>query len=265
MLIRQTTDIDSLRRFWDKRPLLYIYELGDLAPAWSRWCSFWGGFEDGRLVVAALQYNKFDTPVLLLLAPGINDTLCQFAAELAPHLPDRLYVHIHPDLVDSLPGFLPGDATPALKMGLADRTALPPAPACETLTSEHGPEVRALLDAAYPGHYFDEATLATGVYRGIREGGELVAVGGVHVNAPEEGVAALGNIGVRTDRRGHGLGRAVTLAVCHALPSEVRCIGLNVYAHNEAAIRIYQRLGFVKVADYLETTLARVPAAAQTP
>ena len=258
MNIVPTNDTQALRRLWQRHPLLHIYELGDLDPEWSRFCLFLGGHAGGILRHAALLYQRPDPPVLLLLGPADDDTLPLFARALAFHLPDRLYAHLSPGLVAALPGFAAGNAKRAIKMGLSNRRALPPAPASQPLTPAHGDEVLALLDAAYPGHFFEPAALECGVYRGIRESGRLVAAAGVHVLSEREGVAALGNIVVRTDCRGRGLGRSVTLAVCQALPPEVRHIGLNVYAGNEPAIRVYSSLGFCRIADYEEVTLERV-------
>ena len=57
----------------------------------------------------------------------------------------------------------------------------------------------------------------------------LVAVAGTHLLAPEEGAAAIGNIYTRRDRRGRGLGRAVTSAVLADLAG-IETVGLNVRA-----------------------------------
>ena len=49
-----------------------------------------------------------------------------------------------------------------------------------------------------------------GVFFGVYEGEALVAAAGTHLVSREEGAAAIGNIYTRRDRRGRGLGRAVT-------------------------------------------------------
>ena len=51
--------------------------------------------------------------------------------------------------------------------------------------------------------------------------------------------------------RGRGLGRAVTAAVLHELVG-IETIGLNVRADNEAAIRVYESLGFERYCDFRE-------------
>jgi predicted GNAT family acetyltransferase len=95
--------------------------------------------------------------------------------------------------------------------------------------------------------------LQTGFYFGIRRGRALVSAAGVHVYSRPYKVAALGNIATRPDVRGRGLGTAVTARLCQELlRAGVECIGLNVKADNLGARACYEKLGFVRVADYGE-------------
>lgn len=106
---------------------------------------------------------------------------------------------------------------------------------------------------SYPGHWFDPRMLDTGQYFGIRDAGELVCAAGIHVHSPEYGMAALGNIATRPDRRrGRGLALRATARLCQSLLSEVNVVGLNVKADNRAAIACYEKLGFKAVAEYQE-------------
>src|SRR5207244_2083155 len=91
----------------------------------------------------------------------------------------------------------------------------------EQLAPANRDEVEAFYRDAYPGNWFDARMLDTGHYVGVREEGKLVATAGVHVYAPQERVAALGNIAVAPDRRGRGLATKVTAAACTALMREV--------------------------------------------
>ena len=69
--------------------------------------------------------------------------------------------------------------------------------------------------------------------------------------AREEGAAAIGNVYVRRDRRGRGLGRVVTAAVLTGLAG-IETIGLNVRADNSAALRVYESLGFARHCEFYE-------------
>jgi ribosomal protein S18 acetylase RimI-like enzyme len=94
-------------------------------------------------------------------------------------------------------------------------------------------------------HFFAPSMVAQGVFVGIREGAGLVAAAGTHLVIPAEGVAAIGNVYTRRDRRGRGLGAAVTSAVAaELLRRRLPTVVLNVAHTNTAAVRLYLRLGF---------------------
>ncbi|WP_370463364.1 GNAT family N-acetyltransferase [Micromonospora sp. WMMD558] len=128
-------------------------------------------------------------------------------------------------------------------------------PAGVVLGAADLPALRALYAEAYPGNWFDPRMVDTGQYVGVRDGGGLVAVAGVHVWSPRYRVAAVGNVTTHPRARGRGLGAAVVAALCRRLRSSVEHVTLNVRADNGPAVRLYERLGFTRVADYGEFTL----------
>jgi ribosomal protein S18 acetylase RimI-like enzyme len=143
-----------------------------------------------------------------------------------------------------------------LKMALTDPSRLGAAPADAVLLSRADlPELLELYAAAYSGNWFDPRMIETGHYVGIRQGGALVAVAGVHVWSPVYRVAALGNVTTRPELRGRGIGTAAVTALCRRLAATVDHIGLNVKADNAAAISLYAGLGFTVVGEYHELFL----------
>jgi len=90
-----------------------------------------------------------------------------------------------------------------------------------------------------------------GVFFGIDDGDALVAAAGTHLFAPEEHAVAIGNIYTRRDRRGCGLGGAVTGAVIDVV-KDCGTVGLNVRASNQAALHLYESLGFVSHCPFYE-------------
>lgn len=99
--------------------------------------------------------------------------------------------------------------------------------------------------------FFYDAMVPNGVFFGVYEGADLVAAAGTHLFAPDEGAAAIGNVYTRRDRRGRGLGKAVTEAVLHRL-RHLQVVGLNVREDNAPAIRVYESLGFVRHCEFRE-------------
>jgi ribosomal protein S18 acetylase RimI-like enzyme len=115
------------------------------------------------------------------------------------------------------------------------------------------PALTSLLGSREGFAPFTADMLRHGVYAGVRVGGELVAVAGTHVVAPERRVAALGNVFTAPDARGRGLAAAATALVIEELYAR-GCdrIVLNVAADNDTATRLYGRLGFEVACDFWE-------------
>jgi GNAT superfamily N-acetyltransferase len=99
--------------------------------------------------------------------------------------------------------------------------------------------------------FFYPSMVTDGVFFGVYEGRLLVAAAGTHLVSPSEGAAAIGNVYTRRDCRGRGLGRSVTAAVMGGLAG-IETVGLNVRADNDAAIRVYESLGFERHCEFIE-------------
>ena len=147
------------------------------------------------------------------------------------------FIEAHPMFRMRLEG-TPDDAGPALRLGAGDLEAL------RGLYSD-GAAREEIPD------FFEDSMVDAGIYYGVRDAGELVAVAGTHVLTP--GAAAVGNVYVRHDARGRGLAARVTAAVARDLRQRgVETIVLNVRQDNRTAIRVYERLGFVVHGEFLE-------------
>lgn len=242
---------------------LHLYGLGDLdEPYWTR--TEWHGWMDGDEVRAlALMYSGLSVPTLLALCSedGERTALEALLLDLSPELPDSFYLHLTPGLAPALEGSF--KLTPRgthLKMSLRDPAKLEGSvEGAVPLTPADAEEALRFYDECYPGHWFEPHILESGKYFGIRLGGELACVAGVHVYSPAQRAAALGNIATRASRRGKGLAAAATRAVCRSLLKDVDHIGLNVKADNWAAVACYRKLGFETAARYEEHDVDRSP------
>jgi ribosomal protein S18 acetylase RimI-like enzyme len=253
MPVRAEHDRAVLADLLSRDPVLHAYQLGDLDDFFWPYTSW---FRRGDQV--ALLYHGVAPPTLLAFAsPGRTTELAELLTDLAPLLPARLWAHLSPGLDATLARwFRVADAATHHRMALTDPARLARVtPAGEVLGPANLPELLGLYATAYPGNWFDPRMLDTGQYVGVRAAGELVAVAGVHVWSPTFRVAALGNVTTHPRARGRGLAGAAVAALCARLAGSVDHVTLNVRADNPAALRLYERLGFTRVADFVECGL----------
>jgi len=126
-----------------------------------------------------------------------------------------------------------------------------------SLSPRHTEELQRLY-ALGGGEAFSPTQLATGVFSGVAVYGKLVAAAGTHLISPTYGLAAVGNVYTEESWRGRGYGTATTSAVVTNLFERgIRHVFLNVAQTNTVAIKIYERLGFVKSCAFLEMLAVR--------
>lgn len=247
---------ERIARFARRNPFLHAYELGDLDDFFWPHTTWYARERGDELEQLVLLYTGGELPTVLALAEEPTASMRDLLRALRPALPRRFYAHLSESVATACA------ETDELephglhrKMGLRDATRLAAYadPAAVRLSPADLDAARALYEESYPGNWFIPRMLETGYYYGLREGGRLVSIAGVHVCAPGHGVAALGNITTHPAARGRGLGARVTARVCAALLADgIATIGLNVKADNAAALACYTRLGFEHVADYGE-------------
>jgi ribosomal protein S18 acetylase RimI-like enzyme len=234
-------------------PAWSVYALGDLAPGLFERCEWFQ--PPGGAPALALVYRGFSTPVLFaigdpsVLAPVLDELIGEPA----------LYLQLRPEILPLIAErFQLIERKEMLRMVL-DPRAYRPAPVEEA--ARLSPADLAELERLYAdGQATGEAPdfflpwmLADGVFYGIREEGELVAAAGTHLAVPAEGIGVLGNIYTRRNHRRRGLAaRSTSAVVGELLRMNLSTIALNVALNNQAAIRVYERLGFRRYCVYCE-------------
>jgi ribosomal protein S18 acetylase RimI-like enzyme len=230
-----------------------VCALGDLAPGFFEH-SEWFQPPDGTPALVLL-YRGFSTPVLFAIGEpaAVASMLDEIRCEPA------LYLHVRSEIVPLLAThFRIVELKEMLRMVL-DPLGYRPAPtegAARLAAADLGELERLFADGNATGEapdFFLPSMLRDGVFFGIREAGELVAAAGTHLAVPAEGVGVVGNVYTRRDRRGQGLAARTTSAVVgELLRINLRTIALNVSQNNEVAIRVYERLGFLRHCTYYE-------------
>jgi ribosomal protein S18 acetylase RimI-like enzyme len=86
----------------------------------------------------------------------------------------------------------------------------------------------------------------------------LVSMGGTHLRVP--GAAEIGNIATRSTHRRMGFARRVVSALVQAHVAQEQRVFLMVFQTNQAAVRLYERMGFLRLRPmFLMRCLLRNP------
>jgi RimJ/RimL family protein N-acetyltransferase len=250
-------DRDSIRAILRTDPRWSLYALGDLAPGYFEHCE-WHAADDG-VPALLLLYRAVTPPVLF--AAGEPLAAARLAEEIAE---PAVYLHVRPEAAQALePLYRPLEQKPMLRMAL-DRSRFRPESEANAVPLGKADAARVeklYADGIETGEspdFFFPTMIERGVFFGIEEDGELAAVAGTHLAVPEEGVAAVGNVYTRRDRRGRGLAGRLTGAVTlELLRMGIPVVGLNVNQRNAAAIRVYERLGFATHCEFVEGPAVR--------
>jgi GNAT superfamily N-acetyltransferase len=248
-VVHHLTDKATIRRRLEKEREWALYALADLDPGLFAQCEWRAGGDALVLVFHGLAIRPIFT-----MGSGAD------LREILSVLPTASgYLNLQPDQLSAAEGVYAFRHRNEMQRMIL-RDFVPRTGPTVPLGPSDCAEVEALYGTA-PGAAiaFAPVQLATGLFRGVREAGDLVAVAGVQVASVTEQVAGVGNVFVREDWRGRGLAQTVLSATVQAvLHAGIRTIGLNVERTNSAAVRAYETLGFRTALIYYEGTADRV-------
>lgn len=133
---------------------------------------------------------------------------------------------------------------------------LPSDPRVERLCAADWPALLRLYDD-WTGRIFGPAMPEGGIYFGVRQGNELIAVANTHAISYTHSIATVGGVFTREEYRGRGLATATTAAVTLALAQTgIGDIVLNVQTDNLPAVAAYRRIGYTPYLDYCEAMVS---------
>ena len=262
--VRVVDDPAELVAHFSDDPRLHIYALADLAePVWS--ASRW--WRRGPAVVGLVVLPDAGHRIVYAVSSRAPEATTRLLVELEAAFPAGTLVTAPSGAADALDAVRPCRwRRPYERYWLPEDVELPPAapPAgfrLVELGTDDGDRLRALYLRQPDAAFFLPSMLADRTFVGCEVGGDLVAVAGTHVvsSSIRRPLAAIGAVFTDPDHRGRGLGRLVTLEVCHRLRQRSAVIGLNCAVANTPAASVYRRLGFEALLRYDELELGPAP------
>ncbi len=113
--------------------------------------------------------------------------------------------------------------------------------ALQPLGDADAPDMLALARLTEPGPFLAR-THTTGTYLGLREQGRLLAMAGERMRLP--GYCEISGVCTHPDARGRGLARRLSAAVARLIEARGEQPFLHAWQSNQAAIALYESLGF---------------------
>jgi ribosomal protein S18 acetylase RimI-like enzyme len=253
LVIKGSRDRELLERFMSRDRLFAAYAIADMDDtefARTRWGV---AFEDAEPIAVVMEYHGLSPQPLF--AMGESHAI---RAILGDTIRTRIaYLAARPGVASAITDLYQVDAGASMLRMWVDRAGFTPV---------GGGAVR--LDAADTRHlnrlyelgltqWLPAASVASGVYYGVRRGSGLVAAAGTHVISPRYGLGAVGNVYTSREARGQGLAKQVTSAVTAELLETVGQVVLNVRADNASAIAVYKALGYREHIGFEERLVRR--------
>ncbi len=257
--VRRIVDRDRLRRYLETDRTRNAYLLGDLIdPYWndSAYFGYWAGtgdpLQDDEVPCAMLlRFSAIQPPPVLSIgdAAGVDAI---YARLLAQGELTAIIYHAQPEHLDTVERyFYRFDAMDMWRMACtAERYTLPKTVGkARRLTQTDAQSSRIAVEVGLRDPESSRSAVSSafdrGIFYGVEEAGELVAIAGTHIVAPTVGIGAVGFVFTYPEWRGRGYAQACTACVTRDL-LELGCdlVVLNVRQDNAPAVRAYERLGY---------------------
>lgn len=256
-LVRPVYDAQTIRARLEQERAYAAYALGQLSPRLFPLVTCWqargrGGegfvlFSRGGLGDAVFMSGNAEAlAAILSLHPGPRVNFATFRPEHLPVVERVFTLGQHPLMLRMTVNreeFAPVEMLPGVRV--------------RRLIGPDSRQVNHLYNTEGQPTYYSGSHIEQGLYHGVFEYGQLVAVAGTHVISPQEGIAVVGNVFTHPAHRGRGFGTLVTSATTAALLARCRDITLTVDLTNTPAVRAYRRLGYREDTHLYEASVTR--------
>ena len=254
MIVQSLTDKAEIQTFLETDRNYAAYALGDLDDGFFEQCTWHVAREGGVVCALALEYTGFNPPILFLM--GARDGVAELLQ--GPVQADCVFVTARPEHLAVLECHYRWDELDYMWRMVLRPQGFPKAlRSCGRLNDSDVDRLRALY-ALGGGDAFSPSQVTQGVFYGVERDGSLLSVAGTHLVSDAYSVGAIGNVMTHLNCRGRGYATLTTQAVCDDLIQRgIQTIVLNVRQDNAPAVRVYEKLGFIRYGPFYEGVITR--------
>ncbi len=195
-----------------------------------------------------------------LFASSRDDTAAALAALADLVKPGESVFLLQVPKIAIPPGLVEGKAAKGVQMVATRSISFARRPDILTLGDEDAPEMLELATLTEPGPFLAR-THTMGTFLGIRIGGRLAAMAGERMRFP--GYTEVSGVCTHPEFRGRGLARRLSAAVAASIEARGEQPFLHAWKTNQAAISLYEGLGFTVRAEVNVAVLNRGGPVAQ--
>ncbi len=243
----------DIGQYLEQMPIRAAYLLGYLDEPYAAFCRWHTVSSRDSYDAVALHYTGLSVPAVL--TAGDPDPLRDLLRRVRGELPPRFYLQVleeHEPILEGVVGF---EAKPrrTVRMALWQDEFRPAVDAPDVVPLGHADtgDLYALYEF-YPDAFFEPYQLEGGYYCGVRRGGKLVAVAGVHAVSERYGIAVVGNVLTHPAHRRQGLSAQCTRYLVERLVERCPLVVLDVEERNSAARAAFRMFGFTERFAFVE-------------
>ncbi|KPK48269.1 MAG: hypothetical protein AMJ77_00295 [Dehalococcoidia bacterium SM23_28_2] len=251
-VIERLTDPEAIRPLLEGQRAYAAYALAYLEPRLFPYSEWWQAHGPQGQAIVAHTRSGLGPALVTIGDPQALDALIRLHP--GPRFTFATFQLDHLDVAQR--HFVLSRPEPSLRMSVSAETFRPAQGTARRLRRQDIGAVNA-LQRADGFAFYSAAVLDEGVYHGVFVGRTLVAMAGTHVVAPSQGLALVGNVMTHSRYRGQGYGSIATSAVTAELLKTCPDVLLTVSTKNQAAIRIYERLGYREKCRLIESGARR--------
>ncbi len=252
-LVQPLTDRAHIRRILEGRRPYAAYALGQLEPFLFRQTEWWLSASASNQALVLHSRGGLGNATFAMGESGALDALMR----LHPG-PRHTFLTCEPAHLETiLRHFELDQRQTMIRMQVTADSFRPCDIEVRRLTGADARQINRLYRTDGVPSYYSPRQIDESVYFGAEREGTIVAVAGTHVISEASAISVVGNVYTHPRYRGQHLAQAATGAVTAQLLQFCREVVLSVDPTNAAAVRAYERLGYVEVARLIEGAAIR--------